>query len=386
MIDDQYIINYFYDTKNVNKINKYKTNNIPEDILKYLNNRFTDSESIKETIKRIRYNVEERPKCLICGNPVRWYGHKWNKLFYKTCCDEHENILRKQTTLKVVQEKYGVDNVFQLESVKEKSKQTAFEHYGTTNIAQAKEVREKFKQTCLERYGVENVGGTLESYEKAKATCLERYGVENVNVLPEFRQKIKQTCLERYGAENVSVLPEFQQKMKQTCLERYGVEYYTQSDDHKQRIEDIKAKCRQTKLKNKTYTSSKAESCVYNILRKKYSKIICQYYDKDKYPFNCDFYIPEIDTYIEYQGYYTHGTHPYDENDIDDIYEVNNLIKLNNNHKTPDHNLYFNKLKNWCYTDILKRNTAKANNLKYYEFWEIDDANKFINNTFINNG
>ena len=34
----------------------------------------------------------------------------------------------------------------------------------------------------------------------------------------------------------------------------------------------------------------------------------------DKYPFNCDFYIKSKDLYIEYQGHFTHGFEPFDEN------------------------------------------------------------------------
>ena len=341
MIDDQYIINYFYDTKNVNKINKYKTNNIPENILKYLNNRFTDSESIKETIKRIRYNVEERPKCPICGNPVRWYGHKWNKLFYKTCCDEHENILRKQTTLKVVQEKYGVDNVFQLESVKEKSKQTAFEHYGTTNIAQAKEVREKFKQTCLERYGVENVGGTLESREKAKATCLERYGVEEYAQTTMFKQHMNE-------------------------LLQQG---------------NIQKKRYATHKKNNSFNTSSKEDKLFNILTQHFSTVYRNYNNRTTYPFNCDFYIEDIDYYIEYQGTWLHGYHPYDNTSIDDINKVKQLQEKSYNRKqitNSKRTQYDQAIYIWTINDPLKRKIATENNLNFIEIFPKDNIEKII--------
>ena len=32
----------------------------------------------------------------------------------------------------------------------------------------------------------------------------------------------------------------------------------------------------------------------------------------DLYPFHCDFYIPSLNLYIEYNGSWTHGKHPFD--------------------------------------------------------------------------
>lgn len=37
----------------------------------YLQNRYSDSDSIKETIFRIFYNVEIKPKCKYCNNYCR---------------------------------------------------------------------------------------------------------------------------------------------------------------------------------------------------------------------------------------------------------------------------------------------------------------------------
>jgi hypothetical protein len=124
---------------------------------------------------------------------------------------------------------------------------------------------------------------------------------------------------------------------------------------------------------------SKSEAYVYNLLTHYFNNIICQYYS-NIYPFYCDFYIPEIDTYIEYQGYYTHGGHPYNENNINDISELNKLITLNNNHKTPGHNLYNTKINVWTINDVNKRNIAKENNLNYIEFWNMEELKEWLNN------
>ena len=110
-IDDNYIIHYFFD-KNLKKINPNKTKNIPKEIWDYLNNRFLDAKSLREIIFRIKYQVEYHPVCPICGKPNKWVGHIPDKLFSKACSKDCANILRKQSTLLTVREKYHVDNVF----------------------------------------------------------------------------------------------------------------------------------------------------------------------------------------------------------------------------------------------------------------------------------
>ena len=65
----------------------------------------------------------------------------------------------------LIKDKYGVDNVFQSEEIKQKIKETCIKKYGSTTCARNKNVRAKCKQTCLERYGVEN---TFQSKELMK--------------------------------------------------------------------------------------------------------------------------------------------------------------------------------------------------------------------------
>lgn len=76
-----------------------------------------------------------------------------------------------------------------------------------------------------------------------------------------------------------------------------------------------------TRLNNKTTNISKSEEDFLNkllILGFEKDDIIHPYYGPkygdNRYPFNCDFYIPSKDLFIEYQGHQTHGPEPYDEN------------------------------------------------------------------------
>lgn len=48
------------------------------------------------------------------------------------------------------------------------------------------------------------------------------------------------------------------------------------------------------------------------------TSVIHQYYSK-LYPYHCDYYLPLYDLYIELNGIWTHGPHPYDSNNQEDI-------------------------------------------------------------------
>ena len=360
---------YFKDKNGKNKINFRKVKNLNNDELEYLNNRFSDSDSLNESIQRILHGIDEKPKCPICGNPVKWLG-KPKRLMLNTCSLECGFKLRTQHIKETCQEKYGVSNCFASDEKKQKIKETNLKRYGVDNPHKNKQVIEKTRNTCLERYGVLNGGGTPEAIKKIKQTKLERYGDENfVNV-----EKCKQTKFEKYGNPNYTNMD----KNIKTCKAKYNVDYWFQSIEYKSNIKEYQRKARQTKIKNNTLVNSKLESMAYNLLKKYFSDIKCQWKDDEKYPYNCDFYIPEIDTWIEIQGFVTHGPEQFNENNIEHLEKVSILKQKNMAHKTPNKNLYFEIIKCWTELDVKKRNTAKRNNLNYKEFWNIEQLKEWL--------
>ena len=129
---------------------------------------------------------------------------------------------RKKTNLA----KYGHENSFGSEQIKEKIKRTNKERYGVENPMQSDKVKEKLKNTFTEKYGcpvplVEN----KEVLEKVKKTNLERYGRENyANVThdkshsSEYRSWIgmisrcyneKDTSYHNYGGRGITVCDEW---------------------------------------------------------------------------------------------------------------------------------------------------------------------------------
>ena len=60
-------------------------------IKKYIDNRYVDSLSFKETIYRMYYNIENRPTCKTCGGEVKFVG-KYPIIFRQYCCNRCSGI------------------------------------------------------------------------------------------------------------------------------------------------------------------------------------------------------------------------------------------------------------------------------------------------------
>ena len=188
---------------------------------------------------------------------------------------------------------------------------------------------------------------------------------------------MKETCFEKYGVDNYSKTIDFKRKYKEKMIEKYGVEHYSQTDEYKIKFRDTikkKGKCRGSKEENK----------IYEILEKLYPDIIRWYSVDNRYPFECDFYIPSIDVFIEYQGDWLHGRKPYNE-----PYDSNNINhqkilkfwKFKNDtfiEKGQKRNKYDRAIKVWTIKDPLKRETAKRNNLNYIEIFDINDIENVL--------
>lgn len=148
-------------------------------------------------------------------------------------------------------EKYGVENVFQLDSVKEKSKSTCLDKYGVDNYGKSESHSTNLKRlyntdvgkmilidrnnksikTLMSKYGVENVFQLDSVKEKSKSTCLDKYGVDNYG-----KSKLSSIEKSNYHIANKDILNELR---KQAHLRQYGVENYSMTDEFKNKINKI---------------------------------------------------------------------------------------------------------------------------------------------------
>lgn len=230
--------------------------------------------------------------------------------------------------------------------------------------------------------------------EKRKQTCLKKYGVENYSKTKEYLQKSKQTCLRRYGVSSYTQTQECKDKHKKTCLKLYGKDNYAKTYMYKDYMkihnDSFQEKIYTSKKINNTLTTSNQEEKVYELLLTKFSKddIIRQYKSK-LYPFACDFYIKNLDLYIEYNGYWTHG---WNNRKLYGSFDINNSdhLKLLDKWKAKSNELNFRKSKKdqyksaiytWTILDPLKLKTAKDNKLNYKIFWTVKEVEDWIKNT-----
>lgn len=410
MVTDQIILDYFI--KSNGHINVQRLTNISQEYKEYLDNRYTDSQSLRETIKRIQYNIEVRRVCVICGKPVKFLNGKKNQLFNKTCCKEHANMLDGITVKKVLKDIYSdVDKKQEINNkIREtcllkygdehysnriKAKETCLQRYGVTSPLKSEIFKQKSKETCLQKYGVEYTGQIPEKIEKTHKACLEKYGVDSVFKVQKFRNQSLDTCIKKYASDeddinsivNIGQLKYIKDKIKNTCLEKYGVENPMQTQYYKNLISsilssnEIQEKIYNTKLLNNSFNISYQEDVCFDLLKEKYSDCIRQY-KSELYPFNCDFYIPSLDLYIEYNGSHYHHYHPFDINDDNDLNELNRLkekAENSNAHKNGKKSQYDNIIYTWTILDSKKRNIAQQNNLNYIEFWNINEVKEWIN-------
>lgn len=370
----------------------------------YLLNRYPDSDTYAETIYRMRFGIEDRPKCPMCGKVIKFGRSKFAKTCSTACknrlpefkekvrqtcieryggasamCSKEVQEKSRQTNIQkygdpnpfsvtsehykqAIKKKYGVDNVFQSEIIKQKIKDRCLADHRVKFYQQTDLVRNKMRQTCLQKYGSTNYLTSEEGMEKSRIANLERYGVEKPLQNKQIKAQQEQTCIDRYGTPTPAVLQEFKDKAAETIYRHYGV-YASMHDPN------VREKAYQTKSINGTWNTSQAEIGLENYLKSLKIEYVYQY-TCDLYPFNCDFYLPQYDLFVEIQGCWTHGRHAFNPTDPQDIDTL--CLWLS---KRTDY--YSQAVRTWTYRDVLKRYTAKRNNLKYLEIFS-DDPNVCI--------
>lgn len=342
ILDKIFFIGNQYNKSKVISFNKLKQRKYIN-IYNYLNNRFIDSESNRETLYRIHYNIYNKPLCPVCNKKLKFYGRK-NVLFLSHCSNKCKKLDKE---------------------VNEKWKQSCNDNVGTN--------RNKCRQTMLKRYGVENPYQIPEIIEKIKKTNKEK--------LQKSLYKQHQTCFKKYNVMYYIQTNEFKEKSKKTCLDKYSVEHPMKSKIVKDKYnwENIVNKIYITKKQNNTFNASAPEDQSYELLKEKYPDILRQY-RSDVYPFNCDFYIPSLDLYIECQYAQFHHKRPYlgTEQDLKDIELLKEKANKSERHKMGKESQYDKIIYVWTDLDVKKRNIAKENNLNYIEFWTVDELKKWL--------
>jgi len=135
--------------------------------------------------------------CDYCGDVLSVPYKRYIK--YTNVCDKYSCSKKECTNQKIKDVcliKYNVENPFQADFVKEKSKKTLIKNYGVSHQMYSQEVKDKIKKTCLIRYGVDNPN-RLVVQNNRKKTCVIKFGVEHDSKLPSQQLKRKNTRIKK---------------------------------------------------------------------------------------------------------------------------------------------------------------------------------------------
>ena len=192
-------------------------NKLSEEELEYLKNRYTDSRSLKESVYRIKYNIEEIPRCPTCGNFNNFCSGKQG--YSNHCCCRCTQLDP---------------------NVREKNKQTNLKLYGVENGAQSEQSKRKYIEHIRKKYNDDTITNAFQA--------------------KEVIQKIKETCIKKYGYTNFGATPNHQAKLLS---------------------KEVRNKIIKTKQKNHTFNTSKSEDASYILLKEKYKDVKRNYKSKE---------------------------------------------------------------------------------------------------------
>jgi len=316
-INDDIVKKYIKYDKFVNML----TNPI---IINYLKNRYDDSSSLLETVQRIRFGIEKKPICARegCNKPVVWVGKK--SLMMRThCC----------------QSCAGLD-----EKTQEKRFDTCEKVWGTRGVYDS----EKHQQMYKEKYGVAASAQRKDVIEHRNETFLKNYGTIHPTQCQSVKDKTANTFMERYGVKTTFMLPEIRELAVKKLNENSK---YATSDREKQVREII--------------------SRFYNIDNEKM--------DKSRFNYNVDFYLPDYDLYIEYQGSQFHHERAFlgtaeDEAELESLIDKAKERESETGQKSQASTIAYV----WAELDVKKREEARDKNLNYLEIYSFHDEEDII--------
>lgn len=220
-----------------------------------------------------------------CKIGCKCYREKLSDIKSKMTIEDKKiaNIKRKNTNL----EKYGVDNQFQSEIVKNQIKNKILEKYGVDNPAKSITIQEKIKNTSIIKYG-EHCSLMNENIKnKIKTTLYKRYGVvhpSKIN-LNEKAKKITpqdiQVLNEKFTLKKISEIFGTSESWAAKNLKKGGyIPKYFNYSFLEQEVKDY-------------FTNIELITSSRNIIN----------------PYELDIYIPSHNLAIEINGNYWHSEH-----------------------------------------------------------------------------
>lgn len=295
-------------------------------------------------IKKIYPKLFEKQFCRICGKAFYYKNGQIYRIYRKiienkqhfTCCSVHcARVLQMKIYDNPMHHKDAVNN----------SKRTFMKNYGVDNPNKCRKVREKIEQTSLQRCGYKCNFSSPDPRLNGEATCIERFGERKYMKTNDFKIK-KDNFLKKLGVENIS----------QT---KYWEDLWSNGNfvDNK-----LQKEYNTRKINNTSGPKSKSEDHCYELLKSKFNDVIHIYFDKNRYQFKCDFYIPSKDLFIECHFHWTHGGTPFNKDNQEHLKQLEKWRSKNTQ-------FYKTAIYVWTILDPLKLKTFIDNKLNYKIFY-----------------
>jgi hypothetical protein len=259
--------------------------------------------SFKEKILFYFNKMVERPKCVTCGNKVK-FRDRFDKPYGEFCSldcinTNKDEMIKRQ--IKTNQEKYGVNFYPKSEDFVKKQKRTKLERYGDENFNNV----DKSKKTREKKYGNSN----FNNLEKYKITCINKYNVDNYSKSNSYKNKILNQFKLRYPEINILDIGKTYVTIKcDECNEESKLTKQLIYERHK-----------------RNYSCCLKCNPLGNFSRSGYQKELCDFLDEYKINYKTnyksenlkteiDILIPEKNIGIEFNGLYWHNELFRDEN------------------------------------------------------------------------
>lgn len=306
---------------------------------------------------------ENEGYCVVCGKPTKFItiSRGYRRVCSISCGQKHPETRAKIEATNI--KNYGYSTPLITKESLEKS--------------HSKDAMIKKNETMLNRYGITSCLQTKETQDKIKQIFVSKYGVDNPAKSETIKEKTKQICLEKYGATSPLASSEIQKKIKQTNLERYGVDNPFKNPDLMKNAYTYEARLKANRTRMKNGNNSSLENYLENLFIANHIEYKPQYSLDPRYPFHCDFYLPEKDIFVEINGFWTHQDHWFDKNNENDLA----LLKSwKENAKI--HSMYEAAIRVWTKSDVKKRKCACKNSLNYVVLWNLEDIENWKASNF----
>ena len=313
--------------------------------------------------------------CIICGKELSEKRIKQNKDTCSLSCATRKRFLNPEQRAKISQ---SVKAVYKNNPEVKRNLKRAMKNIYNNKEIQDRRIASIKKTMSTQEYHNKrseiaiNLWNDEEYRRKTVATMKERFSSEEYKQHQSQAQKIAQNK------------PEVK-KIKSEILSKRLIEKYKNPEERQkaskiQKIaqnkpevkkkrslsiasKEVQQKIHDTKKKNGTFNSSSSEKAILSLLKQKFNEVYYQY-RSEAYPFNCDFYIKDLDLYIEYNGTWTHGGRPFNKNDKDCIEQLNEWKE-----KAKTSSYYLSAISTWTYKDTRKLSIFITNKLNFKIFY-----------------